>query len=226
MYSGLCLFVYIRGTNVFLHEQNCSFKKKVYICPYYKEILIRMDFDKELKCLAELGHGNHKAFDTLFAEYHPRLIHFLYGFIKDEEQARDMAQEIFFKVWINKEHISKVDSFKSYLFRIARNMIYDYYDHNLIKERFYDQQKEDKYIYSDILEEEFYARELSLLIDLAVELMPKQRKLVFQLSRNEGLSNDEIAERLSINKRTVENHITNVLQDLRKIMSDIKCLFF
>jgi len=185
-----------------------------------------MGVENELKYLRALGQGDHEAFDILFTEYHPRVIYFLYGFIKDEEQARDMAQEVFFKVWTNREYISKVDSFKGYLFRMARNMIYDYYDHNLIKEKYYHQQKEEKYVYSDVVEEEFYAKELSLLIDLVVELMPKQRKLVFQLSRNAGLSNDEIAERLSINKRTVENHITNALHELRKVVSDIKLLFF
>lgn len=186
-----------------------------------------MDSEKELKHLHALGRGDHDAFDILFTEYHPKVIYFLYDFIKDQEQARDMAQEIFFKVWTNREYISKVDSFKGYLFRMARNMIYDHYDHNLIKEKYHhQQQKEEKYMYSDVVEEEFYAKELSLLIDLVVELMPKQRKLVFQLSRNAGLSNDEIAERLSISKRTVESHIRNALQDLRKVVSDIKCLFF
>jgi len=185
-----------------------------------------MDLTNEKKYLIALGEGDHKAFDILFSEYHTRLIYFLYGFIKDEEQVKDMAQEMFFKVWTHKEQISKVDSFKGYLFRMARNMICDYYDHSLIEERYINQQKEETFIYSDIVEEEFYARELSLLIDLVVELMPKQRKMVFRMSRNEGLSNEEISKQLSISKRTVENHITNVLQELRKVVLEIKCLFF
>jgi RNA polymerase sigma-70 factor, Bacteroides expansion family 1 len=186
-----------------------------------------MSPERELKCIKALGRGDHGAFDLLFTEYHSRVIHFLYDFVKDKEQAKDMAQELFFKVWKNREYLSKVDSFKSYLFRMARNMIYDYYDHTLIKEKYYDQQqKEEKYIYSDIVEEEFYAKELSLLIDLVVELMPKQRKQVFKLSRDAGLTNEEIAERLSISKRTVESHISNVLQFLRRAIADIKCFFF
>jgi RNA polymerase sigma-70 factor (ECF subfamily) len=180
------------------------------------------NLENEPKYLRLLGRGDHEAFDILFTEYHPRLVYFLHGFIKDEELVKDMVQEIFFKIWTNREYISKVDSFKGYLFRMAQNMIYDHYDHNLIKEKYYRQQKVEKYAYSDVVEEEFYAKELSLLIDLVVELMPKQRKLVFQLSRNAGLSNDEIAERLSISKRTVENHITNALHELRKVVSETK----
>ena len=58
-----------------------------------------------------------------------------------------------------------------------------------------------------------------MLLDMAVEQMPEQRKKIFKLSRKEGLSNEEISHMLQINKRTVENHITNALKDLRKIVS-------
>ena len=72
-----------------------------------------------------------------------------------------------------------------------------------------------------MLEENLYTKELELIISIAIEQMPEQRKRVFLLSRKSGLSNQEIADNLGINKRTVENHITQVLADLRKIISTI-----
>jgi len=178
-----------------------------------------MDIRLELKYLTELGEGNHKAFDALFAWYHPKLIYFFNGFLKDEEMACDMAQEIFFKVWINRGTISKVDSFGKYLFRMARNMIYDYFDHSLIREKYNTKHRQEIVVYTDMIEEELYAEELSLLIDIVIEKMPPQRKRIFEMSRKEGLTNQEIAEELNINKRTVENHLTQALSDIRRVIS-------
>jgi len=180
--------------------------------------------DIDLKYIKRLGEGDHKAFDILFMQYHSKLKRFFLGFIKDEEVANDMIQDIFLKVWINKETISKADSFNRYLFQMARNMIYDYFDHELVKEKYEHNVLENtEYLYSDLLEEEIYAKELSLLIDIAIEKMPPQRKQIFILSRKKGVSNDEIAQKLNINKRTVENHITLAIKELRKIIQSTLC---
>ena len=207
-----------------------------------------MDINLESKYLEELGKGDHKAFDMLYIQYSPRLKHFLTGFIKNRDEASDMTQDIFYKIWTNRETISKVDSFKAYLFRMARNMIYDYYEHSLIEEN-YQQKEQRRSTYDDLIEEELYARELSLLIDIAVEKMravglaisaiplsllidiavekmPPQRRNIFIMSRKDGLSNEEIAQRLNISKRTVENHMTQALAELRKIAYSTLLLFF
>jgi RNA polymerase sigma-70 factor (ECF subfamily) len=185
-----------------------------------------MKTELELTYLEALGKGDHHAFDVLFTQYHPKVNFFLRGFIKDEEVARDMAQDIFFKVWTNRETISKVNSFKSYLFRMAKNMIYDYYEHSLIEEKYANRLSEQPWDhYTDILEEEIFVKELSLLIDIVIEKMPPQRKLIFVKSRKEGLSNETIAQELNISKRTVENHITQALNDIRKSITTL-ILFF
>lgn len=181
-----------------------------------------MSEDRELEYLIKLGQGDCKSFDALFILYHPRVKNFLLGFIKDEEEACDMAQDLFFKVWINRESISKVSSLKAYLYRMARNMVYDYFEHSLVKDS-YEQKQQSSQASSctDLIEENLYARELEILIDMAIEQMPEQRRRIFKLSRKEGLSNDEIALKLAINKRTVENHITQALADLRKMISGV-----
>ena len=181
-----------------------------------------MDNELEQRYLKKLGEGDHDAFDALFMSYYPRVKSFLAGFVKDGELAADMTQDVFFRVWINRVTVAKVTSFKSYLFRIARNMIYDHYDHSLIEERYAAKQRQKTNIDLYAVEEEgFHARELSLLIDLSIEKMPAQRRRVFTMSRTEGLSNERIAKELNISKRTVENHITIALGELRKIVTAI-----
>ena len=67
-------------------------------------------------------------------------------------------------------------------------------------------------------EEELNAKELELIIAIAVERMPSQRRKIYQMSREQGLSNENIARELNISKRTVENHLTQALADIRKIL--------
>lgn len=184
-----------------------------------------MNRERETKYLEQLGKGNHRAFDALFMLYQPKVKNFLQGFIKDEEEARDMAQELFFKIWLNREQIVHIASFKAYLFRMARNLVYDYYEHNLVKESYEEKQK-NAASYSDLIEEDLYAHELELLIDITVSQMPEQRRRIFQMSRKEGYTNQEIALQLEINKRTVENHLTQALADLRKVIQSTFLLLF
>ncbi|MDR1369338.1 MAG: RNA polymerase sigma-70 factor [Dysgonamonadaceae bacterium] len=177
-----------------------------------------MDKESELKYLAELGKGNHEAFNILFMSYHSLVKRFLLGFIKDDDEVSDIAQDVFYNVWTHREFVSKAGSFKAYLFRMVRNAIYNHYKLNVIRQghlqKFYQQQ----ILVDDLLEEKLHAEELGLLIDIAIDNMPPQRKRIFTMSRKDGLTNEEIAQQLNINKRTVENHITQALADLRKIL--------
>lgn len=183
-----------------------------------------MDKKLEIEYLINLSKGDHRSYELLFLAYHPKIYHFLCGFIKNEGEAYDMTQEIFYKVWVNRKTMGEVKSFKAYLFTMARHMIYNHYEHNLVKEKYTLSLLTRSEVYEP--EEDLFAKDLSSLIDLVVSQMPEQRQRVFTMSRKEGFSSDEIAARLSIHKRTVENHISNALTDLRKAIQYVSFLFF
>lgn len=107
---------------------------------------------------------------------------------------------------------------------MARNILYNYYDHSLVQEKYGMAQFLSPSV-SDDLEEQLFTSELQALINHKVDQMPPQRRQIFRMSRTEGLSNEEIANRLNINKRTVENHLTVALADLRKILKVVLLLF-
>lgn len=184
-----------------------------------------MDVSLESKYLESLGKGDHEAFNMLFMTYHNLVKQFLLGFIKDEEDALDIAQEVFYQIWVHRETVSQVDSFKQYLFRMTRNAVYNHYKLNAIRKEHMRKYQQQSSIVDELPEAKIYADELGLLLDIAVENMPPQRKRIFKMSRKEGLSNEEISRRLNINKRTVENHITAALADLRKILKIIFIFF-
>ena len=156
-------------------------------------------------------------FERLFVQYQPKLIRFLSSLLHDEELSRDMAQDIFLKLWNTRSQLPDIENFSSYLFRMAKNTVFNHFEHIAVQTKY----EVEEFYQSEMgisVEENLFAQELQELINIRVEQMPLQRKRIFRMSRVEGLSNDEIAKRLDINKRTVENHITSALADLRKLI--------
>lgn len=183
-----------------------------------------MNITIEENNIKALCKGDQKAFEVLFLYYQPKLVYFLTGFIKDVELARDMAQDIFLNVWNNKDKLSEIKSFKAYIFKMGKNAICNYYDHSIVNEKFVAEQLA-RPAEIENSEELIFAKQLQSLIDITVSKMPSQRKLIYTMSRIDGLKNDEIAEKLNINKRTVENHLTAALADIRKTIKICIMLF-
>lgn len=183
-----------------------------------------MNTNIEEKHLEALYKGNQQAFEVLFLHYQPKVVYFLAGFIKDNELARDMAQDIFLSIWNNREKLPEIKSFKAYLFKMAKNAVCNYYDHLIVSEK-YIAELLNYSSKAETTEELIFVNQLQSLIDAAVEKMPPQRKQIYTMSRVQGISNTEIANKLNINKRTVENHLTAALADLRKTIKIFIILF-
>lgn len=180
-----------------------------------------MDFTTEKGYIEAVSRGDEQAFESLFLHYFPRIKGFIYGILQNEEEAEDISQDIFVAMWQNKERLTNIENLNAYLFRVAKNTVFRHIERNLLFSDYQQQQVDNTllgFTNNDNIEEEIYARELEFLISVAVEKMPPQRKQIYRMSRVEGISNDEIATRLSISKRTVENHLTQALADLRKII--------
>jgi len=107
---------------------------------------------------------------------------------------------------------------------MGKNAICNYYDHSLVNNKFVAEQLTRPVDFENT-EELIFAQQLQSLIDMTVSQMPSQRKLIYTMSRIDGFSNSEIAEKLNINKRTVENHLTAALADIRKTIKICTILF-
>ena len=157
-------------------------------------------------------------FEGFFLDYYPRVKGFINGLLQDAEEAEDLSQDIFMSLWQNRGNLKQIDNLDAYLFRIARNAVYRYIERSLLFKNYQSRQLSDDN--SDLyeIESELNAKELELIIAIAVERMPSQRRKIYQMSREQGLSNENIARELNISKRTVENHLTQALADIRKIL--------
>jgi RNA polymerase sigma-70 factor (ECF subfamily) len=177
-----------------------------------------MTAEDERFCLEELARGNKLAFEWLFLTWHPRLVNFFTRLIEDGDMAYDYAQDVFYDIWSQRRKFSDVKSFSAYLFQMARFKVYNHFDKVAVKSRFKGEMVAGDSASTPTKESAMFASEMESAIWETVRQLPSKRRKVFIMSRMQGFSNEEIARELGISKRTVENHITSTLADLRKVV--------
>ncbi|MDR3180624.1 MAG: RNA polymerase sigma-70 factor [Prevotellaceae bacterium] len=165
----------------------------------------------------KLAQGDHATFRGLFMQYFPKLKIFIAGLVKSEAIAEELSQDIFVKIWEKRKALTTVQSFNAYIYRMAKNAVLNHFQHEHIKERYIGQVSSDSPVSADEL---FQAKETELLIQLTVAKMPTKRRTIFELSRRSQLKNEEIAQKLQLSKKTVENHLTLALNEIREALKN------
>lgn len=170
----------------------------------------------EREYLDLLGKGDQGAFAALYEEYAGKCANFALALLKDPAAARDITHEVFTKVWIRRENVSKVSSFNSYLFRMTRNEVLQRCRKTAVDKKYLDYLASVSGELMSRADDYMDRQDLMAVLSMALDKMPRQRSDIFHMSRMEGLSNKDIAEKLGISVRTVEKHISNALADIRK----------
>ncbi len=179
-----------------------------------------MAFDKEHSdeyILETLQTNDSLAMELMFRKYYAYLCKTVVRVLSDEHTAEDLAQEVFFDVWRKRDDISVNTSLRGYLRRAAMNKTL-----NFIRDRKIKWDDEDKLAIkasedtSAALELE--GQDLERSIHGAIDLLPERCRLVFTLSRFEEMTNQQIADELSISVKTVENQMTKALKMLKAVI--------
>lgn len=176
---------------------------------------------KDAVLLRRIVAGDERAFRLFFNKYYPQVHGFVLSFLKNVDDSEDVAQSVFINIWLRRELLAGVDNLEAYLYRAARNTVMNFIVRKHGEEPPLpigdNQDKSSGFTPHDLLE----AHDMQLLADMVVSHMPPQRRQVLELSRKAGLSNDEIAQRLNIRKKTVENHLNTALKELRKVLKSL-----
>ncbi|MBV3831391.1 MULTISPECIES: RNA polymerase sigma-70 factor [Bacteroides] len=160
-----------------------------------------------------------KKFEQFFILTFPKVKAFAWKILRSEEDAEDIAQDIFVKLWDNPEIWENKETWDSYIYTMTRNQIYNFLKHQSVELSYQEKlSQEDSPSFEFDIYDKLYATELQLLIKLTLDNMPEQRRKVFSMSRQNGMSNQEIADKLQLSIRTVERHIYLALQELKKVI--------
>lgn len=170
--------------------------------------------------------GNEKAFETLFKRYYQMLRKVAQYMLDDLEQAEELVQDAFVNIWEKRSNVNPDASFKNYLITAVRNRCL-----NHIKAKKKTHSIDDDEIWQEQLvadsrtEAAVNFKEMHRAIEQAIDKLPEQCRIIFQLSRHEGMSYKEIAEALDIAPKTVENQIGRALKVLKVELKEYFPLF-
>ena len=160
------------------------------------------------------------AFEALFRSHYSKLCGYANNFLKDPDASEEIVQEVMFKIWVNRDSLQITTSIQSYLFRAVRNGCMNLLKHLEVREDYRTWNKTISFEPGVSPEDGIIVSELEQKIREAIDRLPLERRKVFILSRYDGLSYAEIADKLGISVKTVENQMGKALKTLREELQD------
>ena len=178
----------------------------------------------ERALLAEIASGNEPAFRKLFDIYKDRFYAVALKMTRSDETAQDVVQEVFMNIWKNREHLLKIDHPSSYFFTAVYRKVYHHY-RRLAAERKFLRSAPAIQAAENTTDEMVTANECREWISQAVTRLPPQQKLVFRLSKEEGMKREDIARQLEISPHTVKNHLSDALKFIHTFLRKSSLIF-
>jgi RNA polymerase sigma-70 factor (ECF subfamily) len=159
--------------------------------------------------------GDVSAFGKLFAHYKDRIYSIAYKLSKSTVISEEIVQDVFLKIWLRRDSLDGIQNFSAYLFVITRNDVYKVlreigrnYKTALLPDE--DQTLSDHDTAGPLMEKEY-----NLLLQNAIDRLPRQQKQVYHLVKDWGLKRDEVAHQLQIQPETVKFHLAQAAKNIR-----------
>lgn len=164
----------------------------------------------ENELFAQIATGDESAFEQLFDLYLPRIHPVILQIVKEEPATKDIVQDVFLRLWINRDKLPEILDPKSYIFRIVYNQSFKHLKKQLVEEKatatlLSRQQASDS---TTSLEETLDMAEVRRLVESAIQLLPPQSKNIYRLNRVDGYKPQLIADELGISVQSVRNSLT------------------
>jgi len=180
--------------------------------------------EKEL--LKKLSEGDSFAFEVLFYKYRNKVKGFAVKIVPAQVDPEEIVQEVFVKLWFKKEAIDPEKDFQSYLFSIAKHLVLDHLKSAVNRKLYFVGEHFQQDLMADDGQESSLSEDAEEKLQKLINEIPERRREIFRLSRFEGLSYKQIAERLNISENTVDSQIRNALAFLRKEFRKIMILVY
>ncbi|MCE5346530.1 MAG: RNA polymerase sigma-70 factor [Bacteroidales bacterium] len=164
--------------------------------------------------------GDKEAFSTIFSAYYRDLVMFALSFTRERDTAEEIVQETFFKLWEDHESLKIDFSVKSYLLKSIQNRCIDLFRHKKIRQIHLEEVKNNSVLFEYNTDNYILRSELEDQIKKSLLLIPPDCAEAFRMNRNDGYKYQEIAEKLNVSVRTVENRISKALHLLQEHLKD------
>ncbi|MFD2744319.1 MULTISPECIES: RNA polymerase sigma factor [Sphingobacterium] len=171
---------------------------------------------EDLALISLLATGDKNAFAEIFERYNTVLFGHVYNKLRNREEARDVVQEVFVKLWEKRESLNITTNFSGYLFTMARNSVFKLLEHKTVINNFADSYNQFRVLGESVTDHLARERQLAALIDKEIASLPPKMREIFELSRKQHLSHREIATMLNISELTVKDQVKKALRQLRK----------
>ncbi|MEE4196074.1 MAG: RNA polymerase sigma-70 factor [Bacteroidales bacterium] len=174
----------------------------------------------EKDIIKKISKGDIQLFEVLFKEYYQLLCEFGMKYLKNIEEVEEVVQDVFYNIWKNRHQLKINTSIKSYLYTAVRNNSLQKIRIRSLNLKYENYYKSHPVNESISPADEMNAKELKSIINQALNTLPEKCRIIFQMSRYEGLKYHEIASKLSISIKTVESNMGKALKHFRNYLKD------
>ncbi len=207
-------YIYIgRNKSIFRNVNNAKAADGYHFYTLTYDIMRVFMSDKSL--LDALAKGDEQAFTVLYEKYWEKLFVVALNRVQSVEIAKELVQDLFADLWKNRFRLAIRKNVSSYLFGALRNIILDHIRKEIVREKYILHISRFYHAQDNATAEQIGLSDLNNALKEAVGQLPPRCRQVYELSRNEHFTNREIADRLDISHKTVENQITKALKILR-----------
>jgi len=183
------------------------------------------NFSIEKILVEKLKGGDKSAFSSLFTAYYSDLVMFATTFLKDLDSSEEIVQDVFLKLWEDREVIIITTTLKSFLLKLIQNRCLDWLRHSKVINLHYESVVNSSSLLECDTENYILRSEIEKIVKKALDKIPEEIAEPFKLNRYEGLKYREIAEKMHVSNRTVEVRVGKVLQILRDELKDYLITF-
>ena len=169
--------------------------------------------------IAKMKAGDRDSFNVIFRHYYAPLVRYCIRFVGDEDQAAEIVQDLFVKLWTGRDKLTVTSSFDSYLVRSVRNAAYTYINTARSHTEAHQQMLNEDFDGTDP-SETLQSNNLEASYQKVLASMPEKRRAVFLASRFDGLKYSEIAAKLGVSQKTVEAHMSAAIKQLQEGLKD------
>jgi RNA polymerase sigma-70 factor, ECF subfamily len=178
--------------------------------------LIRRFLNSDVVLVSRLKESDKPAFELIFNKYNRKLYYFTLGYVHSQVETEEIIQNVFIALWENRDMLNETFSIQNYLYKVTINHIYNYFKHQLVRRRFVEKTIQEETDEDQETLQGILANDLGDILRKYVLELPIRQQVIFQLSRVDGLSHAEIAQRLGLSVRSVENQIYRALKFIRE----------